>query len=516
MLENTDIMANFRRLRLLFNIQMVADELENYGIKFDLRTTNGTPSLKEFNIFTKDTQLNEDTLYYVPQTLADKFNTDKYHYITNDDIDGKAPHISNIDADATVLINTVLSILQKFRDFESELNNVIVSNGSLLDLCKIGMNFFGNPLYVHDRNFTVLALPKIIPGMINFERNENENNYHIPLWLINEFKFDESYQKTFTFRSAAIWGTDQYPHNIRSLYVNLFDQDFYYGRVLVNEIESPLKPGQFRLLEYFANYATLIIKRDSLSASHYYKDYEDTIKGLVRGNTDSKNSDLLDFLRIKGWNEDDELICIKFKTQDDKLSIHSDAALRSVLVSEFAGCFDFYYNQRLCLIINISKTGQRVSDIRSILAGLVRDSYMYVGISNYTKGIRNIYAGFKQTDFVLEYIEEHPQQWLMMFFECSLEYLLKSIKTEIDIKNVVSPYLQILIDHDKEFGTEYYKTLRSYIINERNIPETSKDLVIHRTTLTHRLEQIEKLIKHDLSNEDTRLYLLLSFRLFER
>ena len=59
--------------------------------------------------------------------------------------------------------------------------------------------------------------------------------------------------------------------------------------------------------------------------------------------------------------------------------------------------------------------------------------------------------------------------------------------------------------------TQYFNTLRSYLINERNIPKTANALIIHRTTLTYRLQKISEIFSLNLEDPYQRLYLLVSF-----
>ena len=53
------------------------------------------------------------------------------------------------------------------------------------------------------------------------------------------------------------------------------------------------------------------------------------------------------------------------------------------------------------------------------------------------------------------------------------------------------------------------------MLHERSIPRTAEALIIHRTTLTYRLGKLEELWNLNLDDSDTRLYLLLSFRMLE-
>ena len=69
--------------------------------------------------------------------------------------------------------------------------------------------------------------------------------------------------------------------------------------------------------------------------------------------------------------------------------------------------------------------------------------------------------------------------------------------------------------YDKENDTPYFDTLREYLLKERDIPQTSQTLIIHRTTLLYRLKKIQSLIRINLEDPWQRLYLTLSLWILE-
>ena len=79
----------------------------------------------------------------------------------------------------------------------------------------------------------------------------------------------------------------------------------------------------------------------------------------------------------------------------------------------------------------------------------------------------------------------------------------------------IAPQLYKLKQIDAERGTEYFQTLRMYLLKERSIPRTAEALIVHRTTLTYRLEKLRELIPMDLDDPQLRLYLLLSCYLID-
>lgn len=105
---------------------------------------------------------------------------------------------------------------------------------------------------------------------------------------------------------------------------------------------------------------------------------------------------------------------------------------------------------------------------------------------------------------------------MLQFEQCALEYIGEHIDRTLPSQYLVSYRLQLLKDHDRRHGSDYYQTLYTYLLNERNIPRTSEQLIIHRTTLLYRLEKIREITSFHLDDPDERLYLLISFRSMDR
>ena len=173
--------------RILLNTQMIADELVDIPWSFILNSTDKKPLLKGFELYTGKKDLADGIIYMLPKDGSAGFPVDTHPYITTGDVHGAAPHIRSVNCSDAELLNALLEIFERYHQFESDINDVLINSGSLNDLCRVGIKFFHNPMYIHDRMFTVIALPEYKEGMLQFERSEDGNNIHVPLWLINEF-----------------------------------------------------------------------------------------------------------------------------------------------------------------------------------------------------------------------------------------------------------------------------------------------------------------------------------------
>ena len=105
--------------------------------------------------------------------------------------------------------------------------------------------------------------------------------------------------------------------------------------------------------------------------------------------------------------------------------------------------------------------------------------------------------------------------WYYYFDSYVLDYIYDCASREMPMELLNSSALRKLKKYDAENNAEFYHTLEVYLKFERNVLRTSKELFIHRSTLSYRLDRIKKLINVDLDNPIERLKLLLSFYMEE-
>jgi len=502
--------------RIRLNIQMLVDSMDDCGWEFTSHFPEHDPVFTGCLLYCGQKELKREILYAVVPGQEKGFPCDDYSYITTGSMAGKAPHIRCVDAPFGEILNHMLTVFQRYHDFENNLNQVISSGGSLVELCRAGSAFFKNPVYIHDNLFAVLAQSHHLDGMLDFEYNEKTQKVYIPLWLINEFKFDDAYRRTLTLHKASIWGNDQFPKNMRSLFVNLWEGEQYIGRVLINEIGTQLQPGQFRTAEFFAEYVSLWLRNLEMRQHQRSHDFRETLIDLMTiGEADDR--DVHSLLAILDWKEQDEFVCLKLQSQNMSNTVRSDSAMNSRLASMLNGCVTFRYQHQMCIVINLSVSGLDEGVLRPQLAPLVRDSCMYAGISNPICGLRELSRGFLQADVAIDYIlNEDNSDWMVSFSSCALAYIRENACQKLSPRMVAHPVLVRIRENDEKNGTQYYETLRAYLINERDIPKTAASLIIHRTTLTYRLGKILELTRLNLDDANLRLYLLLSFQLLEQ
>lgn len=502
--------------QMAMSLQLIADELDDLLWDFSLRSEDEA-RFYGFCIYDPGQPLELDTLYILnaQHESCRDFPAGEYPYLSVGVHEGAAEHICVCGQAFLAVVNTLSRIFRRFRDFEAELNWILNHGGTLDDLCAAATAYLQNPVYIHDNVFAILALPCHVEGMLEMDYNPETGKYFIPLWLVEDFKFSEGYRETLRQTKAAIWGTNQYPYHMRSLYINIWDANYYRARMLVNELHAALRPGDSLLLEYLADYVLLMLHRDDMVAVQSSRDLVSTMQNLIAtGEADRRDLQIL--MTTLGWGETGRFLMVKLQSQEQGNAVTSSTVLRSSLSAAFPEAFIFFYERQLCMVTDLDASGLDQPSFRSKLAPFLRDSLMYAGISLPVESILYLKTAYAQADYAMDRaFRLHSHQWCMAFEDCALEYLISHIETPTPLPLYLSPVPKFLRQYDMKHGSQYFATLKSFLFNERSIPRTAEALIVHRTTLLYRLEKIVSLTKIDLDSEPDRLYLLLSFHLEE-
>ena len=140
-----------------------------------------------------------------------------------------------------------------------------------------------------------------------------------------------------------------------------------------------------------------------------------------------------------------------------------------------------------------------------------------MGLSSPVNGLRELSIAYRQAGAALEQaFRLRSEKWVIPFSDCALEYLIGQLPPDMPLRHLVAPELIQLKAHDAEKDTQYFDTLSAYLLNERDIPRTSRALIIHRTTLLYRLRKLQAIAAMDLDDPAKRLQLLISLWILDR
>lgn len=500
-------------IHLYPTLSMVAECLTREG--WDCRTAlrDRQQQYREVRLFHKNQTLRKDVLYLLRPEEKD-FPTNDFSYISSGKIPGSANHMLCPPFPDEVILDRILEIFSRFRDWEDTLDRLLYRNASLQELCEAGARILENPVWIHDDWFVMMAMSSEFSRIMEPEYLMSSSKGFVPRAVVEDFRNDSSYLETYAHHGAHIWYAPEYNH--ASLYVNLWEGTVYKGRLLVAKNNRDFLDRDFLLAEALTQRALMLLRRKTLGNDEIYQNMDDIIFALLQG-TSRDSLDLEHLLSILRWQKQDRFLCLRFRTQSGGQEVLTRHMIHSDLFRCFPDSYVLLDHQEQCVILNLTQRKNSPSQIRHQLASLCRDNCLYAGIGSPAEGIRELHASYVQAGIALESaIRKQHAQWLMFFSECTLDYITRSVDSPLTPRHLVSPDLILLKAYDAENRTPYFETLRQYLLLERDVPKTSEKLIVHRTTLLYRLKKIQSLIRLNLDDPWQRLQLMLSLWILEQ
>lgn len=491
------------------NIRMVARAFPE-GILFD---SGGESSYLDVRIYHPGASMEKNMLYLVRDCDASSFPGDTYASVCPAPVSGRADRITAPGFTDGMILERALEIFSKYRSQEQALDELVFQGCSLQELCEAGAEMLGNPVYIHDDWFMMLAQSRQVDSILTPEYTMTSQKGFLPKVIVDDLQFDSDYLETFSTHHVQHWtGGSSGPN---CLYVNLWDGAVYRGRLLVVESSHPATAWDERLTEVLSQ--RVLNCRDFRSSNAPgFQSMDDVVSGLLTG-TQPESVQLHRLLDQLHWDRDDPFVCMTIVWQQGSAPAIQEHTLHSDLFRAFPGSYVLLREHRQCVILNMKTLGIPYHLLRYTLAPLCRDHLLYAGISAPVRNIRSLRTPYLQSRIALDTaFRQRSDEWVRIFSGSALRYILENYRGELAIEDTLSPALYALQDYDRAHGTPYFETLRQYLLLERDIPKTSEALFIHRTTLLYRLKKIRELVSLDLENPARRLYLLLSLFVLEQ
>ncbi len=416
-------------------------------------------------------------------------------------------------ADSLELLLQVQDIFEKYRKWNISLHDALETDNPLDRMLKNSRPIFQNPVFVHDTAFNILAYSHHLPGMAVWEQNPQTGQPMLSLSQINDFRVDYEYLHTLTTTGPCIYSAEQRGYQI--LYINIWQNGRYEGRICVNEMESPIRPGQLTALNHLATLIVQALRNRRLvqfnqdnNLKHFFNDF---FSGKL---TDTAVCHKI--MQLLDWKRNDSYLCLRLEAKQQDIRMMSSAAAIGHIETQVSGSCAFVYKNGISAIVNLTHSCTSIPSVLSSLAILLRESLMIMGVSTEIRDFLLLPQGNEQADTALNLgAKSNSTNWCFRFDDLRLEFLYQKAMENYSPHLLHSPELTRLKEYDQENNTELFQTLKVYLALERNVLQTSKKLYIHRSTLSYRLERICKITNINLEDPKERLQLQLSFYFME-
>ena len=407
----------------------------------------------------------------------------------------------------------IQKIFMKFNLWNDELTKSVLDDISLEKICTLSIPVFENPILIHDENSEVLVSVNEMPGQVVCNYDIATGKRSLPIDIMNDFKVSEEYQNTLNTTGAHMFSEQQAGYRI--LYINLWYENSYLGRICVNELGRSILVGDFQLIEHLANIVLTSLRRGNMYISDKSPDLKQSFIEILEFN--NTNEDVLtNRLAAFGWKIDDNYLCVRILLSERDYTTHAINYTCNQLRNMFPFFYTFLYKDCILIIVKPDNSNITKDEFFSKLAIFLREGLFKASISSLGHNFRFLSYYYKQTIAGFKIgSHENPMLWIYKFNDYILQYCLEQATSELTPIMLCEPNLLELYKYDQKHQTTFFETLRTYLSKERNIAHTATALFVHRSTLLYRLNKLETLLKLDLNKPEVRLHLLLSYEFFD-
>ena len=407
----------------------------------------------------------------------------------------------------------VMEAFELYSQWMVRMQDAVNRDCDLEELLQLSLPIFNNPMFIHDSEFYLLAMAGSTPDPADWSYEETSGRFIFNSELVSLYKLDENYLNSLKIRGASV-----FPKIIREYYIlicNLWQVDQYTARICINATSSEIKKGQIQLVEQLGSIVLVALRRLREKATKPQRDISLLLVSLLSGNPESRVNGLRMLAKL-GWDEHDSYVFIKFELSRWDDYVKSLFATCFKLENLVKHCFAFPYENDIAAIVNLTKNGLSFDEVTSMLSPFLRESLLKMGCSNVFREFFQASGYYHQAAAALEIgSKRNEMMWSFRFENYVLEYILRYGCNRIPPHMLCSCDVLALAQYDEVNNTRLLDTLRVYIAHNLNSVSTAKELYIHRSTFFYRLDRIKSIIKTDLKNDEQRLYIQISFLLFD-
>lgn len=414
------------------------------------------------------------------------------------------------DTSPFVLFNEIQRLFEYYSQWDERLYELANQEGTIQEMLDESFRVFHNPVIVNSVDYFVIGYSSIIdtrPELSGLVDPDAIFEYS------KEYRSTRQQQSLMRKRGAYVF--PDYITGAKSLCVNIFEHDRFSYRVAMVESLSRFEAYDGALLEHLTGYIKMALSKQlTLQADMGYR--LDRILSDILQNPDQDQEVTKQWFSEFGWLPEHRYFCINLKVAALDLENMTVRFICSHIENMLGNACAFQFENNITIFVNLSRFGGGIEDAMDKIVYFLRDSFLKAGLSNEFTGFEAIQWYYRQAAAALETGNRRtPFRWIHRFDEIALDYLLEHSRGDLPGELVCSQKILELKRFDEEHRTDYYNTLKLYVQNHLNAVQTAKQLYIHRSTFLYRMEKIKELIGLELDDNDTLLYVMMTFRMME-
>lgn len=415
------------------------------------------------------------------------------------------------DQEPTQIIRTLFSQKRSFERKKAKLVAALLSCRGLQHIIDVGYEVLGNPMFVSDMGYNVLAFNQNAEvGDPSWPTSESEEEFEA-YERIKKLNDSGVFERLYTSEVPCIEHFDYSPTRWMAHKIAINEKNL--GHIAVVESKKEFAEMDFELLQFLCSIVASELQKEPLQNSHFNNEFEHFFidmleEKILKKETIQKHGKKLN-LNAKKY--------LLVLTISPELKVGNGMSLSYVksIINRLLGTEkSILYQNKITALLLSDKKQMLSGTTENRLIEFLKSNEMNVGISQCFQDLAGIKNHYIQSIKALELgVFINPQNNLFYYDEYSFYHLLEMAGEQTNLKDFCNPVLLDLIDYDLQYKTNYCHNLFIHLLNDCNVTKTSQHFQIHRNSMKYRIKKIAEIMAVSLDDTEVKFSLLQSFKI---
>ncbi|MBU4440785.1 MAG: helix-turn-helix domain-containing protein [Acetobacterium sp.] len=415
------------------------------------------------------------------------------------------------DQEPTQMIKTLFSKKRSFERKKAKLVAVLLSCRGLQHIIDVGYEVLGNPMFVSDMGYNVLAFNQNAEvGDPSWPTTEHEEEFEA-YERIKKLNDSGVFERLYTSEVPCIEHFDYSPTRWMAHKLTIKEKNI--GHIAVVESNKIFLDADLELLQFLCSIVASELQKENVQSSQFENEFEHFLMDML-GEKISKEETIQRQAKKLNLNAKKYAFVI---TISSELKVGNGMSLSYVrgIINRLLGTEkSIVYQNKITVLLLSDKKEPFSSSTEDKLVEFLKSNEMNAGISTCFQELAGLKNHYTQSVKALELgVSIHPDEKRFYYEEYSFYHLLELAGDQTNLKDFCNPVLLDLIAYDQQYKTNYCHNLFIHLQNDGNVTKTSQHFQIHRNSMKYRIKKIEEIIDTSLNDMEAKFSLLQSFKI---
>ncbi len=401
----------------------------------------------------------------------------------------------------------------KEKDFMDSLYQQMIGESDVCGICDCAKEFLHNPMVVLDNSLKHIGESSKIELHDYIWIDQRKNGRFMSADYVQLLAEQSGYKKDYYSREPVLLPKGNLTH--RRIINHIFLNNRQIGTIVIFETEREFSKIDLKLVKILADFLALHMRNNEFLIYSRGVAYEHLFQDLLDGNIPI--SELYKRIQSQRLNIEENIFIMAVDIRKFDRTYKTLQYFRSVLDEILEDGKSILYNNYIVIVVMGKSSRPFSNQMIEKMNYLCETKKISMGISRCFHDITLIKTHFEQAVTALKLNIKHNKKSQISYYEeFTLEHMIDIASEKGSLKGFCEESLLTLLKYDEVNHTDYANSLRTFLMQERNIAQSASLLHMHRNTLIYRVNKIQEIMNQNLDEANYRFRLLLSYHILDQ